>query len=540
MKARTHTACKNGVRTKTSDVPIPAPTAPAHDEAPAPDVATQLGVAGQGHSFGGLSVSAAPAGAIQPKLTVGAADDQYEDEADKVAGQVMRMPDPTVQRALSPAPEDELEDEEERPGGQVMRKAGAGKSTQLIPPEGVLAAQQDDVPEDAVTRQAAQKGVRTPSSKLPYAEQIQKSFGQYGVGQIQAHLGTQATESATAMQAAAYATGSHVVFAGQPDLHTAAHEAAHVVQQQFGVQLSDSIGKVGDPYEKHADTVADLVLSGRSAEELLDTLSTHKPPASGIIPTSCEDNVPSSVQLMPIQMVRMLIPMNNDYTILRGQASDAFKRYTLNYRLNNITDGIVMSIEDKAFDVTQDYYNAYTQMPPELAQINNRIDVLRKYANNILPFNGVNAEQILEQINGTLTNIQIATYNKEGGWRSSSSKKYSLRLITSVQGLTQSFEDVSSGADCNAIGQPYNAHKFGNGKGELPRDDNRQYTAFDIWDGIHRGKNRGIIGMSNNPKDPDNDKHTLYLTTDHYDSFERILGSNTAPLIKPPEPFIAS
>lgn len=43
---------------------------------------------------------------LQPKLTVGAADDQYEQEADHVARQVMSMPDAarsnTTQRAISP------------------------------------------------------------------------------------------------------------------------------------------------------------------------------------------------------------------------------------------------------------------------------------------------------------------------------------------------------------------------------------------------------------------------------------------------------
>lgn len=33
--------------------------------------------------------------AIQPKLTVGPADDEYEREADRVAGEVMRMPNST-------------------------------------------------------------------------------------------------------------------------------------------------------------------------------------------------------------------------------------------------------------------------------------------------------------------------------------------------------------------------------------------------------------------------------------------------------------
>src|SRR5690242_21119787 len=41
----------------------------------------------------------------------------------------------------------------------------------------------------------------------------------------------------------AYAKGNSIAFAGTPDLHTAAHEAAHVVQQHGGVQLKGGIGE---------------------------------------------------------------------------------------------------------------------------------------------------------------------------------------------------------------------------------------------------------------------------------------------------------
>jgi hypothetical protein len=75
---------------------------------------------------------------------------------------------------------------------------------------------------------------------------------------------------ARAMGAQAFATGNHVAFASAPDLHTAAHEAAHVVQQRAGVQLKGGVGEVGDTYERHADAVADRVVAGESAQELLD------------------------------------------------------------------------------------------------------------------------------------------------------------------------------------------------------------------------------------------------------------------------------
>ena len=58
-------------------------------------------------------------------------------------------------------------------------------------------------------------------------------------------------------------------FKAPPDLWLAAHEAAHVVQQRGGVSLSGGVGRAGDPYERQADTVADRVVSGRPAHDLL-------------------------------------------------------------------------------------------------------------------------------------------------------------------------------------------------------------------------------------------------------------------------------
>jgi hypothetical protein len=63
-----------------------------------------------------------------------------------------------------------------------------------------------------------------------------------------------------------------MAFAGSPDIHTAAHEAAHVVQQRADLHLKDEVGEAGDAYERHADAVADQVVRGRSAEALLDEM----------------------------------------------------------------------------------------------------------------------------------------------------------------------------------------------------------------------------------------------------------------------------
>jgi len=79
------------------------------------------------------------------------------------------------------------------------------------------------------------------------------------------------------MGAKAYATGDHVVLGDGADLHTAAHEAAHVIQQRGGVQLKGGVGESGDAYERHADQVADQVVQGRFAESLLDRFAARTP-----------------------------------------------------------------------------------------------------------------------------------------------------------------------------------------------------------------------------------------------------------------------
>jgi hypothetical protein len=121
---------------------------------------------------------------------------------------------------------------------------------------------------------AAAHGISSGGGALPFADKIQQSFGSHDISSVQAHTGPAADKATQAMGASAYATGNHVVLgSGAMDLHTAAHEAAHVVQQRGGVSLKDGVGQSGDKYEQHADAVADAVVAGKSAEGLLDGMA---------------------------------------------------------------------------------------------------------------------------------------------------------------------------------------------------------------------------------------------------------------------------
>jgi hypothetical protein len=125
-------------------------------------------------------------------------------------------------------------------------------------------------PDDDGVHAAAERGVASPGVPLPFAREIQRSFGpDHDVSGIQAHVDDASAGACAEMGAQAFAAGDHVAFAGAPDLHTAAHEAAHVVQQAQGVNLYGGVGDAGDRYEQLADAVADRVVAGAPAAPLL-------------------------------------------------------------------------------------------------------------------------------------------------------------------------------------------------------------------------------------------------------------------------------
>lgn len=155
-----------------------------------------------------------------------------------------------------------------RPALQGLPPAPDLLALQRIISRSTLAPRQEDLSHGQI-HEAARLGTSGPSGSLPHLEAIQQSFGRHDVTNVQAFTGASATAGAQAMNAAAFTMGNRIAFAGEASLRTAAHEAAHHVQQQAGVQLSGGVGQVGDKYERHADAVADLVTQGRSAEALL-------------------------------------------------------------------------------------------------------------------------------------------------------------------------------------------------------------------------------------------------------------------------------
>jgi len=120
----------------------------------------------------------------------------------------------------------------------------------------------------------AERATQGAGEAFPFASQIQSSFGKHDISHARAHFGHEAVQASRQLDARAFTVGNRVAFVGAPDLHTAAHEAAHIVQQRSGAALTGPVDQPDDEFERHADLVADAVVRGESAERLLDQIAS--------------------------------------------------------------------------------------------------------------------------------------------------------------------------------------------------------------------------------------------------------------------------
>lgn len=177
-------------------------------------------------------------------------------------------------KAQAPVGEEAQAPAEESSGSRAVRFSTRG----AIPPVAAggpkvaqMSASERGFGSAEATHQIADAGTAGGGDQLPHLAEIERSFGAFGdsARNTKAHVGGDAASAAGALGAQAYANGNAVAFGTSPDLHTAAHEAAHVVQQQGGVQLKGGVGEENDVYEQNANAVADRVVAGKSAEDLL-------------------------------------------------------------------------------------------------------------------------------------------------------------------------------------------------------------------------------------------------------------------------------
>lgn len=250
---------------------------------------------------------------IQTKLKIGEPGDKYEQQADRIADQVMGMPEPSQQEtspraslgiSSSPIVERQVEGETEqenlsRPSsfcrqegdrcldrgcsqfGRICEpiQPGTMKGCKCVPTS--APASQSSI----LQRQAPNRD--QPSEVPPIVHEVLNSSGQpldletrrfmesrfgHSFSAVKVHADTKAGESAQAVNALAYTVRQDIAFAPntyQPNtptgLHLLAHELAHVVQQEGAsaqLQPSQNISSADDLMEHEADRAADAILRG--------------------------------------------------------------------------------------------------------------------------------------------------------------------------------------------------------------------------------------------------------------------------------------
>lgn len=210
-------------------------------------------------------------GLLQAKLSVSPPDDAYEQEADRVADQVVRMPESaiTVAGSSSPAIDRRPCEEDELRTGPVAREALVQRHApehkeRLLPAEpttadGVLVRRVIPEDEEQLQRRRSNHedsdGVSAEVEHAihglagrgtPLGESIRDFMEpRFGVdfGAVRVHTDCEAGNLARSFKAQAFTVGREVVFgarryASETDegRRLSAHELTHVVQQRDGVQ----------------------------------------------------------------------------------------------------------------------------------------------------------------------------------------------------------------------------------------------------------------------------------------------------------------
>jgi Domain of unknown function (DUF4157) len=171
---------------------------------------------------------------LQPKIAIGAVNDPLEHEADRVADQVMRMPDPdlSITSALAQLSRKCAACEEEEKAQKLQTKPAGLPAADAAPP-------------------IVHEVLRSPGQPLDAHARafFEPRFGR-DFSDVRVHADQRAAESAASIGALAYTIASHVVFgSGRWVPRTSegqkliAHELVHVVQQTSSGGSSEPMPK---------------------------------------------------------------------------------------------------------------------------------------------------------------------------------------------------------------------------------------------------------------------------------------------------------
>jgi hypothetical protein len=198
-----------------------------------------------GHDLGRISIYPKAMAKDQPTLTVNTPGDAYEQEADRVADQVMRVSAPPVQGAVSPTGQRALLRQVMRPRDLVDSVAPPEEEgeEESPSPEPQQALQRSSTGGTMTTtasfEKSLERSIRSEGEALPQGTRtfMESRFGRDFAG-VRIHRDAKADEFAHGVNARAFTVGNSIFFARsayQPESvdgqRLIAHELTHVLQQ---------------------------------------------------------------------------------------------------------------------------------------------------------------------------------------------------------------------------------------------------------------------------------------------------------------------
>ena len=269
-----------------------------------------------GHDFRQVPIHPT-AGVIQTKLAINKPGDKYEQEADHIADQLMRMAEPimsgstpaSIQRTCA-----ECEDEKEKAAptqhapSMVTQRPSQGATTCPVALQSVEGQEEEYPPvsQAIIFRKAEFAAPRTIAQSAPSIsdrlverqaegeplpamtrQRMESAFG-HDFSRVRIHRGAEAGEISRQLSALAFTHGSHIYFGngaydpvGSSGKRLLAHELTHVVQQGQASPLQNSETAMPASVQAHAPEIQRVATWAAGAvhetNNLADSVLNDKP-----------------------------------------------------------------------------------------------------------------------------------------------------------------------------------------------------------------------------------------------------------------------
>jgi hypothetical protein len=242
------------------------------------------------HDFSQIPIYPPAAGAIQTKLTVNTPGDIYEQEADDIADQVMRMAEPAsvgsapaaIQRKCAACEDEEKAVPTEHAPSVITQRSSKGATARPVASQSVEGGEEEfPLASQAVIFRKAEFTTPRTAPELASAvtdrlvagqaggdplpavtrQRMENAFG-HDFSRVRVHHDAEAGEMSQQLSACAFTHGSHIYFGhrmydpgGSSGKRLLAHELTHVVQQGQAAPQRSSEAATPAAVQAHAPAI---------------------------------------------------------------------------------------------------------------------------------------------------------------------------------------------------------------------------------------------------------------------------------------------